>query len=179
MFFGCLLSVRWYCCEVNHEFLHPPSLGFFWGNKASLLLYRIADLMADELHKERSRQFWLVSQIGTRLMLDSVYCLWHVYWVQPVGILPVLWWVFRCYFLFVWFRFPDWNFFMHFLGSYTCHVPWPFVLLDFNKAKLIWFGCVAYMGVQRNAYKCVVGKSEGSSTRKTYILTVRQYYSGY
>jgi hypothetical protein len=164
MFFGCWHSVRWYFCEVNHEFLHPQ-VGFFWGNKPSLLFYHIADLMADELHKQRSRQFWLVSQIGTRLMLDSVrvYRLWHVYWVQTVGIIPVLWWVFHCYFLFVLFRFPDWNFFLHFLWSYTC----PFLLLDFNKAKLIWFGCVACMGVRRNAYKCVVGTSEGSSAWKT------------
>jgi len=53
------------------------------------------------------------------------------------------------YFLYTLFRFPVWNFFMHFLCSYTCYLPWPFVLIYLIEAKLRLFGRVACMGVQR------------------------------
>ena len=53
------------------------------------------------------------------------------------------------YFLYALFRFPDWNIFMHFLCSYTCYLPWPFVLICSIEAKLVLFGRVACMGVQR------------------------------
>ena len=148
MFIGCWLSVRWNCCNVNYEFLHPP--------KPRLLLRERAPPFVVSYSRPCGR---LTTETTSQTVLTSESD-WHKIYVGqcilPVArLLGTASWspssslVSHYHFLYALFRFPDWNIFIHFLCSYTCCLPWPFALIYLIEAKLGLFGRVACMGVQR------------------------------